>query len=72
MTKLLERAFAEAARLPKSEQDAFANWMLAELASEERWNKLFTDSADVLEQLADEALTEHRQGRTLSIPSMSD
>ena len=36
MTKLLERAFARAAKLPAGEQDAFAEFVLAELASEER------------------------------------
>ena len=67
MTKLLEQAFAEAGQLPESEQDAFATWMLEELASEERWQKLFADSADALAVLADEALAEHRQGKTRAL-----
>jgi hypothetical protein len=38
--------------------------ILEELASERRWEKAFADSEDMLAQLADEALAEHRQGRT--------
>jgi len=64
MTKLLEKAFSEASKLPQQEQDAFATWMLEELASERRWNELFAKSTHALEQLADEALTEFRAGRT--------
>ncbi len=64
MTKLLEKAFAQAARLAESEQNAFANWILEELASEEHWQKAFGDSANALAQLADEALVEHRKGKT--------
>ena len=64
MTKLLEKAFAEAFKLPKREQDKLAKWLLAELESERRWDEAFSRSADQLETLADEALTEHRKGRT--------
>ncbi len=64
MTKMLEKAFAQAARLPEQEQNAFANWILEELASEKRWQKAFADSADALARLADEALEEHRKGNT--------
>ncbi len=64
MTELLEKAFAEAAKLSRHEQDAFANWILEELASERRWEKLFADSAETLTKLANEALSEHRAGKT--------
>ncbi|HEY5594675.1 MAG TPA: hypothetical protein VIL61_05880 [Nitrospiria bacterium] len=64
MTKLLEKALAEVSKLPKKEQDALATWILEELASEQRWDKAFAESSKVLEQLADEALAEHREGRT--------
>jgi hypothetical protein len=63
MTKLLEKAFAEASKLPEQEQDKFAAWMLEEL-EERRWDRAFADSQDVLEKLAEEALAEHRAGRT--------
>ena len=64
MTKLLKKAFAEASNLPPAEQDAVANWLLAELASERRWDEAFASSGSALERLADEALEDHRAGRT--------
>lgn len=64
MTELLEKAFSEASKLPQREQDAFATWILEELASEQHWDKLFAQSTHALEQLADEALAEFRAGRT--------
>lgn len=64
MTADLERAFAEAAKLPAEEQDALAAWILNELASERRWEQQFASSQDALAALADEALAEHRAGRT--------
>ena len=64
MTELLERAFQEAARLPVAQQDEIATWILAELEAEMRWDGLFADSQDLLATLADEALAEHRAGRT--------
>jgi hypothetical protein len=64
MTELLEKAFTEAAKLPDLEQDVFATWILEELASEQRWEKAFADSEDVLAQLADETSAEYRAGQT--------
>ena len=54
MTKL-EIAFAEAAKLPSSEQDALASWLLEEIASERRWTELFATSENLLSDLADGA-----------------
>lgn len=64
MTKLLQRAFEEAAKLPEGEQDALGRILLEELASERRWEDLFGGSHDLLVELADQALAEHRAGRT--------
>jgi hypothetical protein len=64
MTRLLEKAFSEAAKLPPEEQDALAKWLLEEMESERRWQIAFANSLDLLEQLADEALAEHRAGET--------
>lgn len=64
MTKLLEKAFAEISKLPQQEQDALAAWILEELGSEQRWEKVFGESRDQLAKLADEALAEHREGKT--------
>lgn len=67
MTRLLEKAFSEAAKLSLPDQDALATWVLEELASERRWTKAFAESEDILAQLAEEALAEHRQGKTLPL-----
>lgn len=64
MTGLLEAAFAEAAELPQPEQDAFARFMLQELREDRAWERAFAASLDKLEELADEALAEHRAGLT--------
>jgi hypothetical protein len=67
MTKLLEKAFQEAAKLPSGEQDALARVMLDELASEHRWDELFAASADMLAEKAQSALAEHRAGKTQNL-----
>ena len=64
MTDLLERAFSEATKLPESEQNWLARRILAELESERQWEELFENSQDVLGRLAEEALTEYREGKT--------
>lgn len=64
MNKRLEEAFAEASRLPEGEQEAFADWMPDELASERRWQTLLAQRPDISERMADEPLEEYRQGRT--------
>lgn len=64
MTKLLEQAFAQAARLSAEEQDAFAKFVLAELKSEDRWAQAFAVSQDELASLAQEAAADYKAGRT--------
>ena len=64
MNELLEKAFAEASRLPEDEQQALAALILEELASERQWDRAFADSEDALARLADEALVEHHEGHT--------
>lgn len=67
MTKRLEQAFAEAGALSAEEQDAMAEWILAELRSERRWAKTFASSQDALARFANEALEDDRAGRTSKI-----
>ena len=67
MTTLLERAFAEASKLPEPEQEALAAWILEELASERHWAEALAGSWDALARLADEALIEHRERRTQAL-----
>lgn len=64
MTKSLEDAFNEAAKLPRHEQEQFAAFIKEELASEQRWTEALSRSQDQLAALADEALAEHRRGET--------
>ena len=64
MTSLLEEAFAKAAQLPQEDQDALAALLLAEIASEKRWEEAFAKSQDQLDRLADEALSEFLEGKT--------
>jgi hypothetical protein len=64
MTTLLQQAFAEAAKLPQEEQDVLAARLLAELQAEDAFDRAIAGSADKLARLAEEALAEHRAGRT--------
>ena len=64
MTESLQNAFSLASRLPETEQNAIAAWLIAELESESKWDALFRDSPDVLAELARHALTEHSFGET--------
>lgn len=58
----LEKVIAEASKLSEDEQDALATWILEEIRSEKRWKKAFSMSQNKLSKLADEALSEHKQG----------
>jgi len=64
VTNALKEAFEEASRLPESEQNSLAAAIRAEIEAEAAWARLLADSAGTLENLADEALAEHRRGRT--------
>ena len=64
MTELLTKAMAEISKLPQQDQDAFAAWILDEIRAEHRWTRAFEGSQDTLAKLADEALQEHRNGKT--------
>ena len=64
VTRLLEKAFTEVSKLPEQEQDTLAAMIFEELESERRWEEAFAASGEVLAQLANEALAEHRAGMT--------
>lgn len=64
MTTLLQRAFAEAAKLSTEEQDVLAKRLLAELAAEDEFDRAIARSSDKLAQPATEAIAEHRAGET--------
>ena len=67
MTELLEKAFAEAANLPEHEQDVLAKALLEDLAAEDKWDETFANSHEQLAVLADEALAEFEQGKTMPL-----
>lgn len=64
MGKLLQKAIAEASKLPEKEQEAIGAWLLAEIESERRWDELFAHPSNVLERMADQALRDHEAGLT--------
>ena len=64
MTQSLERAISVIKKLPDQEQDAIAAEKMAELESDRRWDNAFANSRVELDQLAEEALEEFRDGRT--------
>jgi hypothetical protein len=64
MTTLLEKAFAEAAKLPEAEQDLLAQRVLAEPSAEDDFDRAIARTSDKLVRLAEEALAEHRAGQT--------
>lgn len=64
MTRLLEEAFAAAAGLPEADQNALALALLDELASEREIDGVISSRPDALTRLAEEALAEHRAGRS--------
>jgi hypothetical protein len=64
MTASLQHAFAEAAKLPESEQEVLAARLLAELAAEDDFDRAIAGSSDKLAGLAREAIEEHRAGKT--------
>ena len=67
MTKLLERAFKRASRLPEVEQNALARWLIDELEAERAWDARFAESEDVLASLADDALELRKKGKAKSL-----
>ena len=64
MTRLLDRAFQEASKLPEIAQNALAKWLMGEMEDEKEWEMTFAETEDVLERLADEALLSDKQGKT--------
>jgi hypothetical protein len=67
MTKALKDAFKEAEKLPEREQEGLAAAIRAEIGVERAWEAQLAASGGALGALADEALAEHRSGRTLPL-----
>jgi hypothetical protein len=67
MTKLLEHAMAEVAKLPIDEQDQLAQLVLDTIEDDRRWDQAFASSQDLLSRMANEALEAHRSGAARAI-----
>ena len=64
MTKLLEKVFSQASKLPPPMQDLIAKRMLEEIEAELKWDETFAGTRDELSRLADEALADFEAGKT--------
>jgi hypothetical protein len=67
MTPLLQQAFTAAAALPAAEQDVLAARVLAELVADDEFDRAIAGSVGKLATLAEEALAEHRAGKTVAL-----
>jgi hypothetical protein len=67
MTRTLQRAVKKVSALPSRDQEAFARWMLGELADDARWTRTLRRTSGKLEELARVALAHHKAGRTRSL-----
>ena len=63
----LRDVFKEVEKLPEAEQEQLAAAIRAELEAETAWESRLAASKRALQALADEALAEHRAGRTLPL-----
>lgn len=67
MTKLLEKAFKAAAKLPPSAQNSLGARILETLTileDESRWTAAFANSQDALGRWSDEILADIKAGKT--------
>jgi len=64
MTKLLEKAFSEASRLPTTMQNMIAERLLKDINAEAKWDESFAETQNELSRLADEAVTDFKNGKT--------
>ena len=64
MTELLKQAIEKIERLSEDQQNAIATIILEELEDEIKWEQSFANSQDLLAELANEAITEHKAGKT--------
>jgi hypothetical protein len=69
MTRLLERAIAEAQKLTEPAQDAIAALILEQIADDRAWDESFARSQDQLARLAQEARDDVGAGRVRDLSS---
>ncbi|MFT3879840.1 MAG: hypothetical protein QM703_09290 [Gemmatales bacterium] len=63
MTKLLERAIAEANKLSSKDQDALASILLEEIEDDVTWEQKFERTQGQLSRLADKVRADIQKGR---------
>jgi hypothetical protein len=51
--------------LPDSIQNLLAQQILDEIESELKWDNLFIESQDILESMAEEAVSNYKAGKTI-------
>jgi hypothetical protein len=66
MNALLEKAFAEVARLPEAEQEAIATLILEEIAAERGWDERFANTQDQLGELVRAARAEVERNEVIT------
>ena len=67
MTELLEQAFKEAQKLSNYLQDELAEQLLEDIKNELKWQESLSDpdiNIDILQEMAQAALIEDREGKT--------
>jgi hypothetical protein len=64
---LLDQAYEVAKKLPEEEQQAIGALLLEEIEDNRRWDALLAQPSEVIERMADQALEDHRLGRTLPL-----
>ncbi len=67
MSVLLKEVFRKAMTLPENIQDELASQLLEEIEWESRWDKTLAESQNLLDQLAEKALREHENGKTMEM-----
>jgi hypothetical protein len=67
MTNLLDEAYAAAKELPEDEQEMIGAVLLEEINADRRWEELLSQPSDVVERMIDNALENHRLGKTLPL-----
>ncbi|MHC4887107.1 MAG: hypothetical protein ACYTGH_18675 [Planctomycetota bacterium] len=66
MTKLLEQAFQKASELPDSVQDLLAQEVMDEILWEMKWDKELESKSPMLQNMAQKALEDYKNGKTES------
>lgn len=67
MTKLLDSAFEKISSFSESEQNAYARIILDEIELEKKWDHSFSNSENLLEDMASEALNDYNSNQSVMV-----